>query len=127
MPITYPEHHERRLRLAQRVAAQRLPAPWPWWLHELIEHFTDAAYTAGYQDGYAAADADLVAALTRALGGPDCPDYRTAVRRHHRLSDAKARRDEWDRTASRPRPDDHPGGPVDWDTGQPVTDWKEAA
>lgn len=54
------------------------------------------AYSKGLHDGYAAglasADAHLVAALTQALGGINCPDYSTAVRRHHRALDAIARR-----------------------------------
>lgn len=51
----------------------------------------------GFELGYAQANAELVAALTRALGGPDCTDYRQAVRRHHTILDARARRSAADR------------------------------
>jgi hypothetical protein len=50
----------------------------------------------GFAAGHAAANDDLAAALTRALGGPDADDYHHAVRRHHTAVDSKRRRDEWD-------------------------------
>ena len=69
--------------------------------HRLVEYETACAYWQGFQDGYARCDADVVAALTYALGGPDCATFREAVHRHHRELDQRAARAAWDAAARR--------------------------
>lgn len=54
----------------------------PAW-HEQTEWEAELAYHQGYVDGQAAANAEVVAGLTWALGGPDAVNYKDAVRRHH--------------------------------------------
>jgi hypothetical protein len=77
--------------------------------HRLAEYETACAYWQGFQDGYARCDADVVAALARALGGPDCETYGEAVSRHHRELNRREARAAWDAAARQPRPDDLPG------------------
>ncbi|HKT00553.1 MAG TPA: hypothetical protein VJT31_13545 [Rugosimonospora sp.] len=78
--------------------------------HRLVEYERDCAYWQGFRDGYARCDADLVAALADALGGPGCHDYRDAVTRHHHELDRRQARAAWDATAHLPRPGDYRGG-----------------
>lgn len=76
----------------------------PW--RDTVDWWTDPrlAYAAGLADGVQLGrdqvDAELVAALARALGGPACHDYRAAVERHHRALDQKARREAHDRRST---------------------------
>lgn len=51
-----------------------------------------AGWARGRDEGRAEADALLVDALTRALGGPDCTSPSEAVRRHQAAVDRRARR-----------------------------------
>lgn len=73
----------------------------PWWDH--IDWWTSPAlaYAKGLADGRRIGrdevDAELVAALAEALGGPGCVDYRDGVARHLRAVDARARRRQFDR------------------------------
>jgi hypothetical protein len=82
---------------------------WPEERHRLAEYEVECAYRQGFADGYAQCDADLVAALARALGGPGRPDYRAAVRRHGREADRRRARAVWDAHAGDHRPGDFPG------------------
>lgn len=70
--------------------------------HEVTEYETQCAYWQGFQDGYARCDADIVAALARALGGPGCTDYREGVARHLREVDRRHARETWDAAAGGP-------------------------
>jgi hypothetical protein len=56
-------------------------------------------YHRGFADGYAAANADVVAGLTAALGGPEARDYGHAVELHHRAIRWRQRRAEADSPA----------------------------
>lgn len=87
-------------------------------LHALGEWESDLSYHDGYAAGYADCGAQVVAALRFALGGPGARTWRAAVGRHHRAVEARRYRREADRGG--PRPGDHVGGPVDFDTGRPV-------
>jgi hypothetical protein len=77
--------------------------------HRLAEYEAECAYWQGFRDGYARCDADLVAALAHALGGPGCENFREAVTRHHRDLARREARAAWDATAGDPRPEDFPG------------------
>lgn len=72
-----------------------------WW--DQVDWWTDPrlAYARGLADGYQqgrdAADAELVQALARALGGPDCSNYQEGVTRHLRAVAQKMRRAVADR------------------------------
>jgi hypothetical protein len=77
--------------------------------HRLAEYEVACAYWQGFRDGYARCDADVVAAIAHALGGPDCPSYGEAVLRHHRELDQREARAAWDRDATEARPGDYPG------------------
>lgn len=67
----------------------------PWWDDPRL------AYAAGLADGIGIGreqvNAELVAALARALGGPDCVDYRDGVTRHLRAVAQAERRRQADR------------------------------
>lgn len=86
-------------------------------LHELTEWECDLSYHDGFAAGYALAAAQYEAALRFALGGPKTRSRRDAAERHHRAARALRLRQEADEAG--PRPGDHPGGPVDFDTGRP--------
>jgi hypothetical protein len=92
---------------------RRFPMPdrtqWTEEQHRLAEYEAECAYWQGFRDGYARCDADLVAVLAEALGGPGCVDYREAVARHFRGLDRRRARAAWDATARLPRPGDFPG------------------
>jgi hypothetical protein len=87
--------------------------------HAHIEWETAVARSEGHACGYATANAETVSALKFALGGPDAKTWRQAVDHHHRVQDWQRRRAEADTTGS--RPGDYPGGPVDWETGRPLS------
>ncbi len=125
-PIPYVEHAERRLELARRIAAQRMPASWPWWLHELIDHHADVAWHEGVlaeRQRAAEAWADVEAGQRR----------HPVVHRNHeqqvadRITQMRAAGRRYRRQHGLPERPEYHGGPVDWDTSQPVTDRKEAA
>lgn len=82
-------------------------------LHALCEWETELSYHDGYAAGYAAANADLVATLRSALGGPHAQTWKQAVDVHHRTITARRLRAEAD--APGPRPGDYTGGPVSFD------------
>jgi hypothetical protein len=87
-------------------------------LHELSEWECDLSYHDGFAAGYALATAELEAAIRFALGGPKTRSWSQAAERHHRSVQARRLRRDADRPGR--RPEDHPGGPVDFDTGRPV-------
>lgn len=74
-------------------------------------------YERGYAEAMTLADVQTVGALMHALGGPECKDRGDAVRTHQKLIDARKAREAADRRAAGEH--DHPGGPVDWETGRP--------
>jgi hypothetical protein len=80
--------------------------------HRLAEYEAACAYWQGFLDGYARCDADLAAALARALGGPGCRDYGDGVARHLREADRRQARAAWDAAAADPRPGDYPAPPA---------------
>ncbi len=86
-------------------------------LHELNEWESDLSYHDGFAAGYALAAAQYEAALRFALGGQRTRSWRDAAERHHRAAQALRLRRAADTPG--PRPGDHPGGPVDFDTGHP--------
>jgi hypothetical protein len=86
-------------------------------LHELGEWECDLSYHDGFAAGYALAAAEFEAAIRFALGGPKTRNWRQAAERHQRAVQARLLRQAADRPGR--RPDDHPGGPVDFDTGRP--------
>ncbi|MEV4414044.1 hypothetical protein, partial [Catellatospora sp. NPDC049609] len=57
--------------------------------HAHVEWETELARSQGYAAGYATANAETVAALMFALGGPDAKTWRQAVERHHRVLDGR--------------------------------------
>lgn len=63
----------------------------PAW-HEQTEWEAEVAYQQGYADGYAAANAEIVAQLAQSLGGPGTVDYPDGVRRHHLAVSQRAAR-----------------------------------
>ncbi len=77
----------------------RADSHWTADQHELVEYETACAYWDGFRAGYARCDADLVAALAAALGGPGCTDIREAVTRHHHELDRRQARAAWDAAA----------------------------
>jgi hypothetical protein len=68
-----------------------------------------------WQAGYDHANAEFVAALTVALGGPEAESFGQARGWHEKAVDQLRRRREADAQARLPRPNDHPGGPVAWE------------
>jgi hypothetical protein len=88
-------------------------------LHELCEWENELSFHDGYAAGYAAANAEMAAAIRFMLGGPATRSWRQAVDQHHWAVNARRRREAAD--ALGPRPGDHPGGPVDFDTGAPLS------
>lgn len=87
-------------------------------LHELCEWENELSFHDGYAAGYAAANAEMAEAIRFMLGGPDARSWHQAVDQHHWALNARRRRDLAD--AVGPQPSDHPGGPVDFDTGVPL-------
>ncbi len=87
-------------------------------LHALCEWEHGLSFHDGYTAGYAAANAEIVAVLRCALGGPGARTWRQAADWHLRAIDARRHRAHADRPGS--RPGDHLGGPVDFDTGRPL-------
>jgi len=85
-------------------------------LHELSEWECDLSYHDGFAVGYATATAQFEAAIRFALGGPKTRSWHQAAERHHHAAQAKRLRQIADRPGR--RPDDHPGGPVDFETGR---------
>lgn len=85
-------------------------------LHELSEWECEVCYHDGYAAGYAAANAEFLAALQFALGGRKTRTLREAANIHHRTVVARRLREEADRRE--PRPGDYLGGPIDFERGQ---------
>jgi hypothetical protein len=88
-------------------------------LHELCDWENELSYHDGYVAGYAAANAEMAEAIRFMLGGPTARSWRQAVDQHHWALNARRRRGAAD--ASGPLPGDHLGGPVDFDTGMPLS------
>lgn len=85
----------------------------PWW--DNLDWMTDPAlsYVKGLQDGVQLGreqvDAELVAALARALSGGATADYAQAVDIHERRVDQRQRREALDDEAACARSDDYRG------------------
>jgi hypothetical protein len=82
-------------------------------LHELCEWEADVSYHDGFKAGYAAAIAQVEAALRYALGGDDTRTWRQAAARHSHALHGKELRELHDEPG--PRSGDYLGGPVNWD------------
>jgi hypothetical protein len=82
-------------------------------LHELCEWEADVSYHEGFRAGYAAAIAQVEAALRFALGGEDTRTWRQAANRHTHALSGKELRELQDEPG--PRPGDYLGGPVPWE------------
>ncbi|MGH8876778.1 MAG: hypothetical protein ACRD0P_05450 [Stackebrandtia sp.] len=124
MPVPYVEYAERRLRLAQRIAAQRLPPPWQWWLQELITHLQDIAWHEGVAfERRRAAEAwtDVEAGRERSPVVHRSHEQQVADRIAAMRESAQRYRREYGLPER-----EYTGGPVDWETGEPI-DRKEAA
>jgi hypothetical protein len=87
-------------------------------LHELSEWECNLSYHDGFAAGYALATAEFEAAIRFALGGPKTRSWRHAAERHHEAARAWRLRQAADLPGR--RPGDHPGGPVDFETGVPA-------
>lgn len=74
-----------------------------------FEYAARLFYDHGYDVGHAAAEH----AEQKLWAGYTLPAIRAAA--------DKPTIAEYQRTLTGPRPGDHPGGPVDWDTGEPTT------
>ncbi|MFF3867378.1 hypothetical protein [Micromonospora sp. NPDC001898] len=100
------------------------------------------AYQAGYADGISDGEegalAEVWEGLRFAFSGPRRkPDTRSGIRGnltardalwwHERVVAQRAERLAAVASARDPRPDDHPGGAVDWETGRPVRHLEVAA
>jgi hypothetical protein len=68
---------------------------------QLCQDHYEWGFSAGYAQGRADADRELVEALAQMLGGPDCTDYAEGVRRHHRILDQQEARRKADAQAAR--------------------------
>jgi hypothetical protein len=82
-------------------------------LHELCEFEADVSYHDGFKAGYAAAIAQVEAALRFALGGEDTKTWRQAASRHSHALHGKELRERQDEPG--PRDGDYPGGAVSWE------------
>ncbi|MBQ1064501.1 hypothetical protein [Micromonospora sp. C41] len=94
----------------------------------------ETGYADGISDGEEGALAEVWEGIRFAYSGPRRqPDPRRGVRGNLTAADATwwAQRavDQraTERAARQPRPDDHPGGAVDWETGRPVRHLEVAA
>jgi hypothetical protein len=82
-------------------------------LHDLSEFEADVSYHDGFKAGYAAAIAQVEAALRFALGGEDTRTWRQAASRHSHALHGKELRELEDEPG--PRPGDYLGGAVSWE------------